>query len=348
MGKIQSLKNKLGEVNFRRKLALQFLGKKTVYEGRPTESEYRQIVKDRLKGYKNDIDTLLSKGVILSPFLELGAGVGQASMFLENKYGVRGITSDLSLETLRLSEKFSKYLKFKKIPVRIVCDIYHLPFKSSSLPFIFCYETLHHLPDPYPVLFEINRVLIPGGHFFFNGEPISQVINLNLWRRDRHLRWWEKILKLGIILHFISRIGKSEVENDILEETFDLKTWEKALDMFGEVEAGLVVFPFNYSIKQVKNDKRGWLIPSPIKRFLLEILGGGIGALCQKKSKTENRKLKTENIFRNLSCPSCFRKSRLYRTKGGFMCPNCKTVYPKKKGIYILLPKKEMTLLYPR
>jgi len=46
MSKTQSIHNKKGEVVFRKKLAEQFDGKKIVYPGEPTGSEYIEIVKD--------------------------------------------------------------------------------------------------------------------------------------------------------------------------------------------------------------------------------------------------------------------------------------------------------------
>jgi ubiquinone/menaquinone biosynthesis C-methylase UbiE len=174
MQRLQTIENKKGEVTFRKSLAKQFEGTEIIYPGEPTQKEYLQIIKDRLKDYRTYFEKIIGRDVPLTPYLELGAGVGQGAMLLENEYHARGFTSDISYETLNLAKKYLKDIGYKKMPIRVCCDVYNLPFRSQSLPFVFTFQTLHHLPDPYPVLKEIKRVLIPGGFFYFNEEPIAQ------------------------------------------------------------------------------------------------------------------------------------------------------------------------------
>lgn len=339
MQKAQSIENKKGEVDFRRKLALQFEGKGIYFEGEPSKKENLQLIKERAQRAEEIFNTLKQKGVELGPFLEIGSGIGQCSMVLVNKFNQQGFCSDLSLETLTLAKKFNKDLKSKKLPILITADAYNLPFRSKSLSFVFCFQTLHHLPDPKPVLEEIKRVLAPGGYFYFNEEPVAQTINLNLWRRDHHLRWFEKILKYLIVLHFISRIGKSETENNILEETFTLSVWEKALNVFNKVEAKLIVFPFGFKLNRSKSQKKGWLNPSFLQKFILGLLGGGIEALCQT---SEEKKLNNQinNVFEMLACPNCKDKPNLAKKAQDLVCPKCKTLFNKKRGVFMLLSEK--------
>jgi len=345
MSKIQTIANKKGEVEFRKKLAVQFEGKTRVYEGQPTGEEYLQIIRDRLKAYTTYFKDLESKKIPLGPYLEIGAGLGQAAMFLENKFNAHGFTSDISLETLKLGDKYLKLLDYKKMPIRICCDLYNLPFLSGSIPFVFTFQTLHHLPDPLPVLKEIKRVLTQGGYFYFNEEPIAQVFNLNLWRRDRNLKWFEKILKVFVVLHFISRIGKSETEHDILEEAFSLSVWEKALSIFPKARLTIKVFPFGPTITLEKTNKTGWIKPPFWKRILLQILGGGIEALCQQ----ENSKKYTlpKNLYELLACPNCANKPQLKLNNNQTLsCSTCLTEYKKTNGIFTLLSNYQKKELY--
>jgi len=349
MSKIQTLANKKGEVEFRRKLAIQFDGKATYYKGEPTDLEYRSIVKDRIRDYTGYFEKLKKNNIPLGPYLELGGGVGQGAMLLENKFKQQGFTCDISYDTLRLAKKYKNILRYYKMPIRICADMYNLPFRSESIPFIFTFQTLHHLPDPKPVLKEIKRVLAPGGYFYFNEEPIAQAFNLNLWRRDRHLRWFEKLLKATIVLHFISRIGKSEVDHNVLEETFTLSTWEKALNQFKNVTAQLKIFPFGYMCNQEKKRKDGWIKPFFLKRFFLQFLGGGIEALCQKEHDRKWRRPHYTTVFNLLACPNCRHKPKLtLQNNQTLLCQSCLSVYKKTNGIFVLLSNDQKKALYKK
>lgn len=343
----QTDKNKKGEVTFRKKLAQQFAGKTTVYHGEPSAVQYGEILKDRIRDYAKYFNILKKKRVFLTPYLEIGAGVGQGGMLLENNYGVSGFVTDISYETLVLAPKYKKELRFRKMPVRIACDLYNLPFQTGSIPFIFTFQTLHHLPDPLPAFLEFKRVLSPKGYFYFDEEPVAQVFNLNLWRRDRNLRWFEKVLKLFVVLHFISRIGRSEIEHNILEETFTLKIWEKALSVFSVCHARLTVFPFQFSINRTKTKNAHWLRPPFFKNLLLQTLGGGIGALCQNTNGRECAK--TPTLFDTLACPQCASKPRLSfeAHTETLSCATCKAAYKKINGVYLLFSKEQMNKFYP-
>jgi len=336
----QNLKNKKGEVEFRKNLAFQFSGKKKMYSGEPSETEYISIIIDRIKTYRAIFKKFNKAGILKSPFLEIGAGVAQGSLLLTNEFRQKGYASDISAETLSLAKKFQKTLKYKKGVDLICSDVYNLPFKDGSISFVFCFQTLHHFPDPAPILTEIRRVLAPGGYFYFGEEPVSQAFNLNLWRRDMHLTWWEKLLKATTLLHFISRIGKSEVENDILEETFDLATWERALKQFGQIKATVKIFPFGPSFTKTKNGRVGWLRPDLYLNLLLKLLGGGIEAICQKAG------MSTSLNSPLLSCPNCQKRSYLKLDDKSLRCPNCKKSFVKRQGVWIILSDSQEKYLY--
>src|SRR3989338_2026371 len=153
--KLQPLSAKLGEVKFRQKLVRQHLGKENLFDGEPDHKEIITILKERVNSTQKIFKKLQVRGVTLSPFLEIGAEKGQRSMVLVNDFGATGFGSDISYQSLKSAAEFAKILGFKKLPTLVCCDAYQLPFTSGSIPFIFCFETLHHFPDPTPIIKEL-------------------------------------------------------------------------------------------------------------------------------------------------------------------------------------------------
>jgi len=338
--KIQSLKNKLGEISFRQNITSPQTRKKFKYKN---ELDFRQRLKElkkRIKKSHFDFKNLQKKGLDLSFYLEIGAENCQRAMILEEKFKAKGFATDISLESLKGAKDFLKPLGFKKLPQRIVCDASNLPFLNSSIPFIFCYQTLHHFPNPKPVLKEIYRVLAPNGSFFFSEEPVKQTLNLPIWRRPTVLRPWERLLKYVGILPFISRIGKTEVEYGILEETFSLTIWQRALDVFDYAEVKIEPYPKGPQ-STIKKNGKDWLKPKFPTNVFIFLLGGGISAICQKRAGLVKPKQNLISSF--LCCPKCKQK---LESKDRFYCKKCNIHYPKITNIPILLKPQDLKKLY--
>ncbi len=285
MPKIQPLSAKVGEVSYREKLTAQHLGQVYRYEDEYTSQEMARVIKEKVRRHLEDFEVLKKKGIGLSPFLEIGSGYGQGALTLVNKFKAEGYGTDIALGPLKGIKRVGKKLGFKKMPKILVCDAEELPFPENSFSLVFCYQTLHHFPDPELVIKEVQRVLIPGGHFFFAEEPVAQTINLNLWKRPTKLRWWEKVLKYCLVLIFVSKIGKTEIDQGILEEAFSLKTWKRVLEVFDKVEAELTPFPNGVRARLVK-DRKGWKslsLRDVINRGWIWVLGGGITGVGEKK-----------------------------------------------------------------
>ena len=385
MNKIQPLSAKIGEVNFRQKLTSQHQGKKTYYKTHTTPKQNLKLLKQRAIKSLHIFKQLKKQKVPLSPFLELGGEKCERAAVITSKLSGQGAVVDLSAESLISAEKFCPKLNLKKLPLRICADAYNLPFQNNSFSFIFAFQTLHHFPDPTPILEEVYRVLAPGGCFYFNEEPVKQLVNLNLWRRDFKLRWWEKILKAMLILPFISKIGKSEVSEGVLEETFDLKTWQKALNVFNKVQAELVPYPFGPVTKVNKPASNAAEAPSNAAeapsnaaeapsnaaeapsnaaeapsnaaeaksnwlkpKITTKIMINTCGGGIKATCfKNGNLKpiVKKQNILSLISCPECHKK--IIKQNNRFKCKSCNQIYPIKSGVLYILPKSLKKKLYP-
>lgn len=347
MTSVQKFSNKFGEVSFRKQLVKQHSSHAIVSPGEPDFAENLAELKNRLARCEHMFTEFATRGITFSPFLEIAAGQGYRSDLLVNEFGADGFATDISQHSLASDRIITKELKLKKHSVKICCDAYNLPFVSNSFPFVFIALSLHHFPDPAPVINEAIRVLTPTGYFFFDEEPIKQGINLNLWRRDYHLRWFEKILKYTLVLIWLSRIGRAEVDHGILEETFSLETWEKALSPFPKAEVYQSVFPFSWKTTIHKSGIQGWIIPNYFVRLGLFLFGGGIGGLAQIKKR--GRPATQPDLFKMLGCPTCRQKdtlTSLHRHKNYLICSRCKIRYTQKNHVWMLLTPKMSRQLY--
>ncbi|MBI2011687.1 methyltransferase domain-containing protein [Candidatus Daviesbacteria bacterium] len=340
----QTIANKKAEVQFREKLVKQHKGEQSYFPGQPDNLRILIELKKRLSDTKKDILNLKKEGLLKSPYLEIGAEKCQRSMLCENQFKIKGIAADISFHSLDSANFFAKKLGFKKMPLRICLDAYNLPFLDNCIPFIFFYQTLHHFPDPSPILRESARVLRSDGVVFINEEPIKQLFNLNLFRRDFNLNNLQKLLKRLLILPFISTIGKSEMESGIIETSFWLDKWESILKDFERVKVTATPL-FGKGQLLEKNAHQGWLNPNLLTKALIAILGGGIKVIATKNKKPRLDFL-SNDIFDILACPDC--KVRVSLKKSGsnlFYCQKCGSEFPIKKDILIFLPRRQRPLL---
>jgi ubiquinone/menaquinone biosynthesis C-methylase UbiE/uncharacterized protein YbaR (Trm112 family) len=259
---------------------------------------------------------------------------------MENNFNATGAACDISFDMLKSCDYYSKVFNKSKIPLRICCDANSLPFKSDSIPFIFCYETLHHFPDPGTIVKEIHRVLSPDGYFFLDEEPYKKILHINLYRTKNI--YSQEMLNVNLIKRalefFFAQKSCNEVHHGILEnDEISIPVWKRALSVFEEKDIQL------QALKRINTEL--FKPKHLIQYFLAYMLGGRISGLCHKPGIR-----KEINILDALICPSCRehgQESNIARINNWFACNTCGNHFPIVNGIVFLFSPRMLEELYP-
>jgi SAM-dependent methyltransferase len=336
----QSIETKKGEIRFRRELSQQQLAGEVRISESFSEDEIIPVLVDNIEETRRALGKLSAQQVRVSPFLELGAERGERSYLLRES-GASGFAFDLSLDALLFGDRLGAEFGFADSPIRICGDAYNLPFRSNTLAFVVCFATLHHFPDPLPIVREAIRVLQDGGHFYFDREPARGRLTVRLWTRYGHkLSRFESLLNRLGILGFVSEGGGLEREYGILENDFPLETWTDLAPLFQQVEMQV-----NKTLK-IRFDP---LQPS-LERRIARLVGGVTSALCRVRKDTPPAL--ADDWIEMLRCPNCSRDEEEFGLKllppgKGMQCENCETVYPQHGGVFLLLNRELQRALYP-
>jgi len=338
----QHIKNQKGEIKFRKKLYLQQVERKMMFNDEFDAEGIKHILEERMEKTFSSMKLLREKDIVLSPYVEIGAERCQRSLIMENDLGADGAAVDISYDMLKSCKYYEDVFNKSKTPVRICCDANNLPFMSDSIPFVFCYDTLHHFPDPAPITEEIYRVLSPGGCFFFDEEPYKKILHINLYKGEK--KYSKKSLNRSnmkkVLDYFFCEKSCNEVEHGILEnEDLSLGLWKKALIIFDEKDVELISMEFL---------KTNLFIPNSYIKYITACLfGGGISGICRKYGSNVN---KTNSLYEVVICPSCREigsEELLNRENLLFSCPKCSKEYPVKDGILFLFSSSKFKELYP-
>lgn len=338
----QDLKNKAGEVKFRAKLfELQVEGASAL-EGELSSDQMLAEMRRRMEITRREFKELAAEGVLQEPFLELGAERGQRSLVLANDFGLKGYAADLSFDSLRYAEYLAQQDNLPRMPQRVCCDAYKLPFADNSIGFAFCYQTLHHFPTPAPIFQELYRVLKPGAILHVNEEPIQRRWKLPLWKRhtspktgkNKYLRYAKDYL-----LDFVSEAHVTEVDYGICEnDEISLRQWEGAFGDVARKQVHLKLLPIPKWMSRFEHNTTRW----GMRSVMCQGLGGILRASIMPKAPNTQAAVARDP----LCCPVC--RGGLVQQAAGLFCSACKQSYPARSGILMLLPPDELESLYPQ
>lgn len=146
---------------------------------------YQQGIKNNLFQYlwhtrKLQIFKKLTKGRKYRKILDVGC----ASGLMTNKVAKQFPGSQIF--GVDVYQKAIKYAKLKYPHINfIVADAHILPFQSSTIDLLICYETVEHVLDPVQALKEIRRVIKKGGYALVAMDSGSLLFRIVWW-------FWEK------------------------------------------------------------------------------------------------------------------------------------------------------------
>ena len=341
----QLTENQKGEIEFRKKLYFQQVEGKAVLEDEFDAAGIEKILEGRMKRTLDQMTTLRQRGVGLSPYIEIGAERCQRSLVMQNDLCADGAAVDISYDLLRSCNHYAEVFSRPKPPVRICCDANNLPFRTSSIPFVFCYETLHHFPEPTPITEEIYRVLLPGGCFFFDEEPYKQVLHINLYK-GRKIYSGDSLNRSTtrrVLDRFFCAPSCNEAEHGIIENHhISVKSWKQALARFEEKDIDLNAAS-RYRILQSKL----FSPTSYMRYFAAYLLGGTVSGVAKKRGNTARP---SSSIYDALICPSCRQTGSevlLHQRDSSFLCAECSRTYPVINEVVFLFSYDKFEELYP-
>ena len=103
--------------------------------------------------------------------LEIGSGTGYFSLNLVQQGLIGKLTAtDISPGMLTQLASTATALRLDNVTT-VVTEAETLPFDDASFDLVLGHAVLHHIPDLDRAFAEFRRVLRPGGHIVFAGEP---------------------------------------------------------------------------------------------------------------------------------------------------------------------------------
>ncbi len=282
----------------------------------------------------------------LSPFLEIGANAGHSSYMLANRFGAAGFALDISADALRHGQFLRKAWNLERSPVLVAGDATRLPFRDSSLAFAMSFQMLSQFMDVEPVFREVQRVLAPGGVYFFAEEPIRRVLTLRAYRAPypERMNALERALHRWGLLDYIAAdvIGAWQEESFGIRQNhrYGLRDWLRLIGKYF-AESRVLTFPRTGGWANRAVAGALGLFPNYTDARAARFLGGTIAALCRKPGCLPAGL----SIERALACPDC--RAPLPWNPARLACPACGFSAEAEGEVFNLLPSKLRDELYP-
>jgi ubiquinone/menaquinone biosynthesis C-methylase UbiE len=181
----------------------------------PSLNTLKYSIHTRLRQFH--LEKLFPKGEEGS-FLDVGCGIGYLSHFLGKGWKKYGVDTD---------HKALKLISDRDQQKVLLSNAIDIPFKNHSMDVILCSEVLEHLPDgkDQEALFEMARILKPGGHMFITVPSLEGLRSYSYLRNLGHDD------PIGGEYHF--RIGYSwKGLKEMIDEVKGVKIINKRYAMF--------------------------------------------------------------------------------------------------------------------
>jgi ubiquinone/menaquinone biosynthesis C-methylase UbiE len=99
--------------------------------------------------------------------LEIGCGRGAGANLIRKVFMPTVLhASDLDMDMIERARNYLSASEMSALSL-YVADTLHLPYRNDTLDAIFVFGVLHHVPQWQAALFEIVRILKPGGLLYF-------------------------------------------------------------------------------------------------------------------------------------------------------------------------------------
>jgi ubiquinone/menaquinone biosynthesis C-methylase UbiE len=265
-----------GEVRFRRFHALGVNDRTLAY--------MRLCLRERRDLFRG----LALSGRRLSPFVEIGAETGANSLLLADDLRASGLALDVSREALAAMGEYGAALGATTLPMRVWGDAHALPVRNHSVALAVAWGTLHHFPDPRPVLAELRRVLAPGGMLVVGDEPVRRLLSFHFGRT----RAWHALgplarglVRAHVLPWFVDVDGREAVAAGAAEMLWPRGVYKQLLTAFFE-KVDLHDYPYTTATIRSAGPLARLLLrslgPTLARKAETVLFGGAIGAYCEK------------------------------------------------------------------
>jgi len=173
----------------------------------------------------------------LNPILDVGTGTAQIPIELCQQLTTAQVVAiDLAEHMLRVGRDHVRRAGLEPRLQLQCCDAKQMPFTDSSFAAVISNSIVHHIPEPFLVLKEMVRVLIPGGVIFVrdllrpdSDVAVRQLVATYAGEANAHQRkMFDDSLRAALTLGEVQAlVGKLGFASGTVQQTSDRHwTWQ--------------------------------------------------------------------------------------------------------------------------